>query len=190
MTNSPAAGAVPAAVNALAEGVIQMMWFARPKPLVAVAGALILATAGVAVHGRQQAAPEAAPKQAKTPAPSTAGAGGAAALDIAANRDIAKQQLALIEQAQAAMSARSRTGELSLSDFSLWGRRKVETLRKSGARKAEIIAAIEKLIETLNQEEQIAEMRHKSARGTLLDVFDAQFRRMEAEIWLNEEKAR
>ena len=55
VTSSPAAGAVPVAVTALAEGVIQMMWLARLKPLVAVAAALILATAGVAVLGRQTA---------------------------------------------------------------------------------------------------------------------------------------
>ena len=69
VTSSPAAGAVPAAVTALAEGVIQMMWLARLKPLVAVAAALILATAGVAVQGRQQPAPEGAQEQAKTAPP-------------------------------------------------------------------------------------------------------------------------
>ena len=58
MTSSAAAGAVPVAVTTIAEGVIQMMWLARLKPLAAVAAALILATAGVAVHGRQQPAPE------------------------------------------------------------------------------------------------------------------------------------
>jgi hypothetical protein len=39
VTSSPAAGALPVAVTALAEGVIQMMWLARLKPLVAVAAA-------------------------------------------------------------------------------------------------------------------------------------------------------
>ncbi len=62
--SSPAAGAVPAAVTALAEGVIRMMWLTRLKPLVAVAAALILTTAGVAVQGRQQPAPEGPRKQA------------------------------------------------------------------------------------------------------------------------------
>jgi putative ABC transport system permease protein len=57
---------VSAAVTALAEGVIRMMWLARLKPLVAVAAALILTTAGVAVQGRQQPAPEGARKQAPT----------------------------------------------------------------------------------------------------------------------------
>ena len=72
VTSSPAAGAVPVAVTALAEGVIQMMWLARLKPLVAVAAALILATAGVAVQGRQQPAPEEAREQAKTAPPPAA----------------------------------------------------------------------------------------------------------------------
>ena len=79
VTSSPAAGTVPVAVTALAEGVIQMMWLARLKPLVAVAAALILATAGVAVQGRQQPAPEGAREQAKTASPPTAGAGAAPA---------------------------------------------------------------------------------------------------------------
>ena len=74
VTSSPAAGAVPVAVTALAEGVIQMMWLARLKPLVAVAAALILATAGVAVQGRQKPAPEGAREQAKPAPPPKAGA--------------------------------------------------------------------------------------------------------------------
>ena len=56
VTSSPAAGAAPAAVTALAEGVIQMLWLARLKPLVAVGAALALATAGFAVQGRQKPA--------------------------------------------------------------------------------------------------------------------------------------
>ena len=101
VTSSPAAGAVPVAVTALAEGVIQMMWLARLKPLVAVAAALILATAGVAVQGRQQPAPEGAQEQAKTAPPPTAGAGAAAVPDMAANRALARKQLALIDEAWA-----------------------------------------------------------------------------------------
>ena len=62
--SSPAVGAVPAAVAALAEGMIRMMWLATLKPLVAVAAALILTTAGFAVQGRQLPAPEGARKQA------------------------------------------------------------------------------------------------------------------------------
>ena len=78
-----------------------MMWLARLKPLVAVAAALILATVGVAVHGRQQPAPEGARDQAKTAPPPTAGAGGVAVSDTAANRALAREQLALIDGALA-----------------------------------------------------------------------------------------
>jgi hypothetical protein len=76
-----------------------MMWLARLKPLVTVAAALILATAGVAVQGRQQSAPEGAREQAKSAPPPTAGAGAAARAvpDLAANRAIARKQLALID---------------------------------------------------------------------------------------------
>jgi hypothetical protein len=160
--------------------------------LVPVGAALILATAGVAVQGRQQPAPEGAREQAKTAAPATAIAGGASAPDMAANRALARRQLALIDQALDALHSSPRNGTISVADpsFSKWGRRKLETLRRTGAAKAEIRAALEKFIDALKLEEAIAETRHKAARATLLEVIDAQFRRMEAEIWLNEEKAR
>jgi RNA polymerase sigma-70 factor (ECF subfamily) len=192
VTSSPAAGTVPVAVTALAEGVIQMMWLARLKPLVAVAAALILATAGVAVHGRQQSAPRGAREQAKTVRPPRAGAGGAAVPDLAANRAIARQQLALIDEAWALMQdlAQNARIEIATGTFSLWGHRRLETLRKAGAVKAEIVAALENYIDSLKQLEVLAKARHEAARSTLLGVYEIQFLRMEAEIWLNEEKAR
>ncbi len=188
VTSSPAAGAVPVAVTALAEGVIQMMWLARLKPLVAVAAALILATAGVAVQGRQQPAAEGAREQAKTAPPPKAGAGAAAAVpDMAANRAIARQQLALIDQALAMLHQLAQNARIRFSDprFSLWARRKVETLRKTGAGKAEIVAALESYINRLKQEEAITDNEHQAGRATQVDVHDVRFRRMEAEIWLN-----
>ena len=169
-----------------------MMWLARLRLWVAVAVALILATAGVAVQGRPQPAPEGAREQAKTAPPPTAGAGGAAVPDLAANRALAREQLALIDKALELLDQMSQAGssKFATPSFSLWGRRRVETLHRAGAGKAEIVAALEKLIDTLKQDEAMAEVRRQSARGTLLDVYDVRFRRMEAEIWLNEEKAR
>jgi hypothetical protein len=169
-----------------------MVWLARLKPLVAVAAALILATAGVAVQGRQKPAPEGGREQAKTAPPPTAGAGGAAVPDMAANRALAREQLALIDQALAALHQLARNFRISLADpsFSLWGRRRLETLRKTGAGKAEIVAALEKYINSLKEDEAIVEGMRRSARATQVDVYDVQFRRLEAEIWLNEEKAR
>jgi hypothetical protein len=187
VTSSPAAVAVPAAVTTLAEGVIQMMWLARLKPLAAVATALILATAGVAVQGRQGPAPEQEREQAKTATPPTA-----AVPDIAANQALAREQLAIIDKVLAILHNLAQNGEFPISDssFSVWGRRKLETIRKTGAGKAEIVAALEQYINTLKQEEAAAEELVKSARGTQIGVYDTRFRRIEAEIFLNEENAR
>ena len=69
VTSPPAAGTVSVAITALAEGVIQMMWLARLKPLVAVAATLIVATVGVAVQGRQQPSPEGVREQARNTPP-------------------------------------------------------------------------------------------------------------------------
>ena len=42
----------------------------------------------------------------------------------------------------------------------------------------------------LKEHEAIAKDLVQRPRGTQVGVYDVQFRRMEAEIWLNEEKAR
>ncbi len=192
VTSSPAAGAVPVAVTALAQGVIQMMWLARLKPLVAVAAALTLATAGFAVQGRQQPAREGAQEQAKTTPPSGAGASAPALPEIAANRAIARQQLALIDEAWTMLTDMGRNARISIADpsFSLWGHRRLEALRKAGAGKAEIVASLEKYISDLKEHEAIAKARKELARNTEVEVRDVQFRLLEAEVWLNEEKAR
>jgi RNA polymerase sigma factor (sigma-70 family) len=189
VTSSLTAGAMPATVTALAEGVIQMMWLARLKPLAVVVAALILTTAGVAVQGRQRPAPEGARAQAKT---ATSPPAAAALPVMAANQAIAREQLALVNETLAMLHRFAQNASISVSDpaFSLWGRRKLDTIRKTGAGKAEIIAALEEYINNLKNEEAIAEAKRQSARGTQVQIHDVRFRRMEAEIFLNEEKAR
>ncbi len=111
---------------------------------------------------------------------------------MAANRARAREQLALIEEAWAMLDRLARNAEISIADpsFSLWGRRRLETLRKAGAGKAEIVAELEKYVKDLKEHETIAKGRMELARGTKVDLRDVRFRRIEAEIWLNEEKAR
>jgi hypothetical protein len=188
VTSSPAADAIPVVVPALAEGVIQMMGLARPKPLVAVVVVLILATAGVAVQGHPRPSSEEAQKEAKTAPPPAA----AAVPDMAANQALAREQLVLVDEALASLHQFAQNARIRLADpsFSLWGRRRVETLRKTGARKTEIVAALEKYIDSLKAEEAIVAKMRESAQASQVDVLDVQFRRKEAEIWLNEEKAR
>ena len=194
VTSSAPAGAVPVAVTALAEGVIQMMWLARLKPLVAVAAALILATAGVAVQGRQQPAPEGAPEQAKTNPPPSARSGAPARVvpGVPDNRALARKQLALIDEAWASQREWARLAGISFADpsFARWGRRRLEALRMAGAGKAEIVAALEKYMNDLKEDEAIAKAMRESARVGPAVVPDVQFRLLEAEIWLNEETAR
>ena len=184
ITSLPDAGAVPVAVTILAEGVIPMMGLARLKVLAAVAAALTLATAGVAVQARQKPGSDPAPAQAAPPP--------AAAPDLAVSRALAREQLALIDEAWAMQRELARNARMEINDalFSLWGRRRLEMLHKAGAGKAEIVAALEKYINDLKEDEEIAKALRQQARATPAVIFDVRYRRREAEIWLIEEKAR
>jgi hypothetical protein len=42
----------------------------------------------------------------------------------------------------------------------------------------------------MKKEEAIAQTMYQKDQFTIVDLYDVQFRRREAEIWLNEEKAR
>ncbi|WP_165071444.1 hypothetical protein [Paludisphaera rhizosphaerae] len=150
-----------------------MTWLMRRKTL-AGAAALFLVTAGVAVQGGRQA-----PPKAEDAPPPTA-------------RDLARQQLELADQAVDVTRRLVEAGRANASDGTLllWERRRLEALRKTGAGKAEMIAALEKYIESMKHLEAIAEARRERALTTSLEVYDARFQRLEGEIWLNEEKAR
>jgi hypothetical protein len=180
---------VPAILTVSAEGVIAMTSLARLKPLGAVVSAVLLVTAGVAVHGRLERAADAAQESTKTAPPSTA---AAAPPDLAANRALAREQVVLAEQALDALYrlARNARVELNSPHFDLWEHRRIDAFRKTGAGKAEIVAALEKSIEMLRAEEVLAQSRKAAARGTQVEIYDIQYRIKEAQIWLNEEKAR
>ena len=144
-----------------------MMWLARLKTPVAVAAALILATVGVAVQGRQQPAPEGRGNRPRPLLPRQPARAAAAVPDLAANRAIARQQLALIDETLPMLRQLARIGRLGIADpsFSLWRRRRLETLRKTGAGKAEIVAALEETIKSLKEEEAIAEGLKQTAEA-------------------------
>ena len=111
---------------------------------------------------------------------------------MTANQALAREQLALIDEVLAIEHQGARDGKIARFDpsFSLWERRRLETLRKTGAGKAEMVAALEKFLNNLKDEEAIAKAHYESARISRVELYDLQFRRMEAEIWLNDEKAR
>ncbi|MHC5544627.1 hypothetical protein ACYOEI_40870, partial [Singulisphaera rosea] len=110
---------------------------------------------------------------------------------VAANQALAREQLALIEQGLQVHRRLAQNGRAeSFPGLDVWERRKMEALRRSGVEKAEIIAALEKELENLKKDEAIAKVNKENARGTDLGILDAKVRRLEVEIWLNEEKAR
>ncbi len=169
-----------------------MTSFARLKPLVAVVAVLVLATAGVAVQGRQGPASEGGPEPAKTAPPPAPSAKAAAGLDVSVNQALAQKQVALIDQVLSIIRKLAQNGRIDLNNPSidLWEHRRLEALRRAGAGKAEMIEALEKYLDRAKQDEAIAEALRAQARATIIPALDAQFRRLEAEIWLNEEKAR
>jgi hypothetical protein len=173
-----------------------MIWPARVKPLVAVP-ALILVIAGVAVQGRQRPAPKGAREEVKaTPQAALPRAGSAAAglPDVATSRALARKQLALIDETWAFLEEMAKYGRVEIDGGTLgpWGRRRLEALRKAGAGKAEIVAALDKYINDLERMQAIVEAREnrQTARIKTPGNYEVRFLRMEAEIWLNEEKAR
>jgi hypothetical protein len=171
-----------------------MMSLTRLKPLVAVGAALILAIAGVAVQGRQQPAPQGAQEQVKATPQAILppiGSGAAALPDLAANRALARQQLAVIDEAWAILENLSRSARIDIDGGTIgpWGRRRLEALRRAGAGKAEIVAALEKYINDLERFDAIYHNEHNHHHPTYAE-HEIKFLRMEAEIWLNEEKAR
>lgn len=115
---------------------------------------------------------------------------GAAA--VAQNQALAKEQLKLIDEVFDDLQALFRGGQISVSDirFAVWGRRRVDALRASGATPAERVAALERYVDLMKKNEDYAQRAHERAEATRVDVADARYRRLEAEVWLNEEKAK
>jgi hypothetical protein len=109
-----------------------------------------------------------------------------------ASKALAQEQLELAREALRDLDLMSKKVELSLTDprFALWHRRSVEAIRASGAGKAERVAALEDYLKRMKDQERFAQVALERAQSSRVDVFDARYRVLEAEIWLNQEKAR
>jgi hypothetical protein len=171
-----------------------MMCPARLKPLVAVAAILILTISGITVQGRQELAPQGEQEQVKATPQAVLppiGSGAVALPDLSANQALAREQLAVIDEAWAILENLSRSGRIDIDGGTVgpWGRRRLEALRKAGAGKAEIVAALVKYVNDLERFEAIAHGEHNHHHPTYAE-HEIKFLRIEAEIWLNEEKAR
>jgi hypothetical protein len=109
-----------------------------------------------------------------------------------ANKALAREQLKLASQALGDLDRKFRGGEASIDDprVTLWERRKVEALRASGVPKAEVVAAVEGYVKRMKVLEQVAKRQYEQNVAERLSVHEAAYRTLEAEMWLNEEKAR
>jgi hypothetical protein len=111
---------------------------------------------------------------------------------LAANIPLAREQLKVIDQIRADLDRRFENGELSATDaaFKLWARRRVEALRATGADKKAIVAALERYVDLLRKQESAWKVLWEKDQGTRVDFLAAQYERLEAEMLLNQEKAR
>ena len=124
-------------------------------------------------------------------APEPPGKALPAALGI--NVPLAREQLKVIDQIVADLNQLYRGGERSATDpeIILWSRRRVDALRASGASKAELIAALEQhLVRTKEREARVKTQHTQGAGATRTDALAAGYERLEAEMRLNQEKAR
>ena len=91
-----------------------------------------------------------------------------------------------------ATSRMHKRGEVASYDprFAAWERRQVEAIRDAGASRAEFIATLEGYVKRLRDRQRIVEEGYRRAPVPRLDVHDAKYRVLEAEMWLNQEKVR
>ena len=107
-------------------------------------------------------------------------------------KSLAQEQLALARQALEVLDQMHKNAQVSPGDprIAVWERRQVEAVRDAGTGRAEFIAALEGYVKRMRDRQRIAEQRHQAARAYFVDVLDAKYRVLEAEMWLNQEKAR
>jgi hypothetical protein len=107
-------------------------------------------------------------------------------------KSLAQEQLGLARQALEVLDQMHKNGHVSPDDprIAVWERRQVEAVRDAGTGRAEFIAALEGYVKRMRDRQRIVEERQQAARVVLVDVLDAKYRVLEAEMWLNQEKAR
>ncbi len=107
-------------------------------------------------------------------------------------KSLAQEQLALARQALKGLDQMHKNGNLSPDNprIASWERRQVEAVRDAGASRAEFTAALEGYVARMRDRQQLVEQLHRTARVSFVEVLDAKYRVLEAEMWLNQEKAR
>jgi RNA polymerase sigma factor (sigma-70 family) len=181
-----ATGVVSASVAALAGKVVKAMLLNKLRMAAVIALSFSVIAIGMAVLVYQHRAVGAPPqnpqvtvpvRQEQAPDPSKA---------------MAQEQLKLARQALRDLDLMSKGEAVSRRDprFALWERRQVEAILATGASRAELLAALENYVKQMKEQQRFAQLALEKDQGSRVDVWDAQYRVLEAEMWLNQEKAR
>ena len=106
-------------------------------------------------------------------------------------KSLAQEQLTLARQALQSLDQMDKNRDpVDEARIAVWERRQVEAVRDAGTSRAEFIAALEGYVKRMRDRQRIVEALREAARVALVDVLDAKYRVLEAEMWLNQEKAR
>jgi hypothetical protein len=101
---------------------------------------------------------------------------------------LAKQEKAIAEEALKLLTDLEKQGQLSAgqADLPKWSRRLVEATRKSGATKAEILAAIKQHVSRMNDRLKVVKRLHEAATVTQEVLLNAQYEALEATSWVGD----
>src|SRR5262245_25456538 len=101
-----------------------------------------------------------------------------------------QQQLKMIDQALADLVTRYKGGEIAVTNnaFVVWRRRRLDTLRALGPGRAEYKAELNKHVEFMRMREGWVQKSYEQNVLARVDVLDAQYQRIEAELLLAAQK--
>jgi hypothetical protein len=153
-----------------------------------VGGLLAGLVLGTAVAAMFSALP---PSMAQAQTPPVASA-QAAPEQSANNNALADDQLKLARQALEELESLRQNAKLQNLDprFAVWERRQVEAVKATGVGKGELVSALEAYVKRMKDMSMIAKASREAGMITHVDALDWQYRVLEAERWLNQEKSR
>jgi hypothetical protein len=107
-------------------------------------------------------------------------------------KSLAQERLTLARQALQSLDQmdKNRNTPIDEAKIAVWERRQVEAVRDAGTSRAEFIAALEGYVKRMRDRQRIVEQRQQAGQAYFVDVLDAKYRVLEAEMWLNQEKER
>jgi RNA polymerase sigma factor (sigma-70 family) len=179
---------------ALAEGVLRTMFLTKLTTITVIALILTLAGAGAAAFTYRALAAE--PKESKEEAPKPADGKGD---DAQARRAVEAQHEVQILRAARAQAAKEvldailkevEAGRTPLSEAVDWSRKWVLAELDRTDAKADRLAVLQAHLDRVRQNETEQETRFDAGRISERDRAAARYARVEAELWLAEEKAR